>query len=97
MLKTTNHYRNSVLILILGFFLGACASSPVPKSPDPLPSWNDGPSKRGIVEFVSDVTHSDSEHYVKPAERIAVFDNDGTLWAERSVLCDYPRSNIKLQ
>ena len=85
MLKITNHYRNSALILILGSLLGACASSPVPESPDPLPSWNEGPSKRGIVEFVSDVTHPDSEHYVKPAERIAVFDNDGTLWAEKPI------------
>jgi phosphoglycolate phosphatase-like HAD superfamily hydrolase len=85
MLKMTNHYRNSVLILILGLVLGACASSPVPGSPDPLPSWNEGPSKRGIVEFVSVVTNPDSDLYFPPAERIAVFDNDGTLWAEKPV------------
>jgi phosphoserine phosphatase len=85
MLKTTNRWRHSVLILFLGSLLGACATSPIPESPDPLPSWNEGPSKRGIVEFVSDVTRLDSVHYVKPAERIAVFDNDGTLWAEKPV------------
>jgi phosphoglycolate phosphatase-like HAD superfamily hydrolase len=72
-------------MLILGFLLAACASSPATESPDPLPSWNEGPSKRGIVEFVSDVTDSGSENYVKPSERIAVFDNDGTLWAEKPV------------
>ena len=85
MLKLKNRHRNSVLILILGSLLGACASSPVTESPDPLPSWNKGPSKQGIVEFVRDVTDSDSEYYVAPAERIAVFDNDGTLWAEKPV------------
>jgi len=50
---------------------------------DPLPSWNDGPSKNAIVSFVKDVTSKRSDTYVPPAERIAVFDNDGTLWAEQ--------------
>ena len=50
---------------------------------DPLPSWNDGPTKRAIVEFVAQVSSPDSSNYVPPAERIAVFDNDGTLWAEQ--------------
>jgi len=71
--------------LILVAFLGACASRPAIEAPDPLPSWNEGPSKQGIVEFVSDVTDSSSAHYVKPTDRIAVFDNDGTLWAEKPV------------
>lgn len=50
---------------------------------EPLSSWNDGPSKRSIIDFVIDVTTPDSTNYVPPAERIAVFDNDGTLWAEQ--------------
>jgi phosphoglycolate phosphatase-like HAD superfamily hydrolase len=50
---------------------------------DPLPSWNDGPTKKAIVEFVSKVTHESSPEYVPSAERIATFDNDGTLWAEQ--------------
>ncbi|TYC63907.1 haloacid dehalogenase-like hydrolase [Marinobacter sp. BW6] len=50
---------------------------------EPLPSWNDGASKTAIVEFVKLVTEEDSPDYVPPAERIAVFDNDGTLWAEK--------------
>src|SRR6185436_7867198 len=49
----------------------------------PLPSWNDGAAKQGIVEFVKAVTAKGSKDYVAPAERIAVFDNDGTLWAEQ--------------
>jgi hypothetical protein len=47
-----------------------------------LPSWNDGPTKRAIVEFVGKVTRQGGPDFVPPAERIAVFDNDGTLWSE---------------
>jgi len=50
---------------------------------DPLPSWNDGPSKTAIVDFVSRVTEETSPDFVPVAERIAVFDNDGTLWCEQ--------------
>jgi phosphoglycolate phosphatase-like HAD superfamily hydrolase len=50
---------------------------------DPLPSWNAGPVKSSITEFVDRVTTPASAAYVAPAERIAVFDNDGTLWAEQ--------------
>lgn len=50
---------------------------------DPLPSWNDGPSKKAIMDFVVRVTTEGGADYVKPDERIAVFDNDGTLWTEQ--------------
>jgi phosphoserine phosphatase len=49
---------------------------------DPLPSWNEGPAKKSILEFVAAVTDKNSKDYVAPAERIATFDNDGTLWVE---------------
>lgn len=49
----------------------------------PLPSWRDGPSRQAIVAFVEAVTEQGSKDYVAPAERIAVFDNDGTLWSEQ--------------
>lgn len=52
---------------------------------DPLPSWNDSASKTAILEFVTGVTDPASPDYVPEAERIAVFDNDGTLWAEQPV------------
>ncbi|MFM0077992.1 HAD family hydrolase [Paraburkholderia sediminicola] len=48
-----------------------------------LPSWRDGPAKQTIQKFVADVTREGSPDYVRPAERIAVFDNDGTLWSEQ--------------
>ena len=50
---------------------------------DPLPAWNDGASKQAVVEFVEAVTTAGGARFVPPAERIAVFDNDGTLWAEQ--------------
>jgi phosphoserine phosphatase len=49
---------------------------------DPLPSWNDGPAKKAVLDFVAKVTKEGSPDFVPPAERIAVFDNDGTLWPE---------------
>src|SRR5207249_10032898 len=50
---------------------------------DPLPSWNEGAVKQSIVEFVAKVSKEGSPDFVPPAERIATFDNDGTLWCEQ--------------
>jgi phosphoglycolate phosphatase-like HAD superfamily hydrolase len=55
------------------------------RSVDPLPSWNEGAAMQSIVAFVSEVTLEGGARYVPPAERIAVFDNDGTLWSEQPV------------
>jgi len=52
---------------------------------DPLPSWNEGPAKQAIVAFVAKVTTEGGRDFVPVAERIAVFDNDGTLWCEQPV------------
>lgn len=49
---------------------------------DPLPSWNDGPAKQAILTFVKETTTQGSSKFVPPAERIATFDQDGTLWVE---------------
>ena len=85
----TYRYRGFVLTLFLGFLSVGCATRPGSETYDPLPSWNDGPSKQGIVEFVRDVTDANSAHYVEPSERIAVFDNDGTLWAEKPIYSQF--------
>lgn len=50
---------------------------------DPLPSWNAGPSKQTILDFISAVTEVGGPHFVPVHERVAVFDNDGTLWTEQ--------------
>jgi phosphoglycolate phosphatase-like HAD superfamily hydrolase len=63
-------------MLVLGMSQTATAA-------DPLPSWKDGRTKQAIVEFVKQVTVKGGPKFVPPGERIAVFDNDGTLWAEQ--------------
>ena len=65
-----------VLITTMAF----AAQSP---AKDPLPSWNDAAAKKAIVSFVEKTTAKDSADFVPTAERIAVFDNDGTLWSEQ--------------
>ena len=61
--------------------LAGCAN--VGGGSDPLPSWNDGANKQAILKFVADVTREGASTFVPPAERVAVFDNDGTLWVEQ--------------
>lgn len=65
------------------FLYSGC--NPAAAQTDPLPSWNDGAVKTAIVDFVDRVTEEGGEDFVPAAERIAVFDNDGTLWAEQPV------------
>jgi phosphoglycolate phosphatase-like HAD superfamily hydrolase len=61
----------------------ACAAASAAAQTGALPSWNDGPAKAAIRTFVADVTTEGAPGFVSPAERIAVFDNDGTLWSEQ--------------
>ena len=84
----------SLVVLALAVALAACSDRPsqtsaaadqagaVP-SAAVLPSWNEGETRRAIVDFVERVTDPASPDYVTPSERIAVFDNDGNLWAEQ--------------
>ena len=78
-----------ILIALLGAF--AVLSSPLfpvvavaeaPVATDTLPSWNDGPAKQAIVDFVKATTDPSSPNFVPPEARIANFDQDGTLWVE---------------
>jgi len=63
--------------------LAVTAASPSRAQTDPLPSWNDGPTKQAIVAFVKGATTEGGAAFVPADERIATFDNDGTLWAEQ--------------
>ena len=56
---------------------------------EPLASWNDGPAKQGIVTFVDAVTQKGGKDFVPESERIAVFDNDGTLWSEQPIYVQF--------
>ena len=75
--------------MVLAGLLAASAAA-LPLSPlaalaqdDPLPSWSDGPAKKAITEFVEAVTREGSPDFVPVPQRIATFDNDGTLWSEQ--------------
>ena len=68
----------TLLIVALCNWGSASAQAPT----DVLPSWNEGPSKQAIIKFVARVTRQGGPDFVPPAERIATFDNDGTLWVE---------------
>jgi hypothetical protein len=67
---------------MLSFFVIA-ASAIAAQAADPLPSWNDTAPKKAIVIFVEKVTDKGSSDFVPAPDPIAVFDNDGTLWAEQ--------------
>ena len=82
--KSAMSRRMSVLIaLAVGLVFGVQATA---QSADPLPSWNDGEVKRAIVHFVTSVTTKGSPNFVPSVQRIATFDNDGTLWSEKPVV-----------
>jgi hypothetical protein len=73
-------------ILMAAALIGALAfTTVVSQAADPLPSWNDGPAKQSIINFVEKITKPGSPDFVPVPERIATFDNDGTLWCEQPV------------
>jgi phosphoglycolate phosphatase-like HAD superfamily hydrolase len=76
----TFHFHR-VLLFIAALFLAV----QVHAETDPLPSWNDGPAKQAIVDFVKATTTQDSPQFVPSAERIATFDQDGTLWVSHPI------------
>src|SRR5690349_4366194 len=78
-----NGSRLASLIVLVGAVLVASAGAR--GQADPLPSWNDGPAKQAIVTFVAKVTAEGSPDFVKQDDRIATFDNDGTLWVEQPI------------
>ncbi|MGB5765259.1 MAG: hypothetical protein WBM38_00865, partial [Arenicellales bacterium] len=67
------------------FCLGLFAMSAVAAEASTLPSWKDSDTRQNIIEFVEEVTTESSPDFVPVAERIAVFDNDGTLWSEKPI------------
>lgn len=69
--------------LLLAAVTLAAAGAALAQPANPLPSWNDGGSRKKLVDFVKTVTDPGGKAFVPPAERIAVFDNDGTLWSEQ--------------
>ncbi len=68
----------SLLLIALALLI-----APAVRAADPLASWSEGKAKQGVLDFVVKVTTQGSPDFVPVADRIAVFDNDGTLWCER--------------
>jgi phosphoserine phosphatase len=77
----------SIVMLAVALGFGAAQSAGSQRNrtggADPLPSWNDGAAKRGIIDFVTRVTRAGGPDFAPVADRIATFDNDGTLWVEK--------------
>jgi hypothetical protein len=67
------------------FFVVVLVASQVYAQSDPLPSWNDGPAKKAIIEFIKKTTETGSSNFVRSEARIATFDQDGTTWVEQPV------------
>lgn len=79
-MKTIYAPWRALLLALIGVTASHLALA---KTSDPLPSWNDGPTKTAILQFMDEVTDEHSERYVPLDERVATFDNDGTLWSEK--------------
>ena len=76
-------YKQNLIAAVL--FCAVAFVSSIAWADDALPSWNDGPAKQAIVNFVQTTTDAGNTNFVPPAERIATFDQDGTLWVEHPV------------
>jgi phosphoglycolate phosphatase-like HAD superfamily hydrolase len=82
--------RRTVLAGFLAIGLvGSAAIKAQAATADPLPSWNEGPTKQSILDFVAAVTKEGGPDYVPQQERIATFDNDGTLWVEQPIYTQF--------
>ena len=73
----------SQTVLAAAILAAVAFATTIARAQDPLPSWNDGPAKQSIIAFVEKVTKPGSPDFVPVPERIATFDNDGTLWCEQ--------------
>jgi haloacid dehalogenase-like hydrolase len=78
-------HRREFTALLLGAAAGVSVAGTASAETDPLSSWNDGPAKDAILKFVRATTDSSNPDFVPPGERIATFDQDGTLWVEHPI------------
>jgi len=81
--KQTTKTKRTQCLLAAALVSALAFTATVARAADPLPSWNDTATKKSIITFVEKVTKKGSPDFVPVAERIATFDNDGTLWAEQ--------------
>ena len=92
-------YASFTLLFAL-LIVAGCSTNPIPSNSntgkpaataaaDPLPSWNDGATKKAIVDFVTATTEKSSPNFVSPEDRIATFDQDGTTWVEQPMYSQF--------
>ena len=85
------HINEAAFVLILMLMVSCTANTSEEKAAkarpvaefDPLPSWSDGVTKSAIIDYVNDITNEQGENFISIPDRIATFDNDGTLWSEQ--------------
>src|SRR5208283_2631492 len=77
--------RTNMCLFAIVIAVRVCFATGAQAQSDPLPSWNDSPAKQAIVSFVQATTDRASPQFVPAAERIATFDQDGTLWVEHPI------------
>ena len=77
--------RREFVAVLLGAAASVSAVGPADAQADPLPSWNEGPAKDAVLKFVRSTTDSTGPDFVPRGERIATFDQDGTLWVEHPI------------
>lgn len=87
--KAMKHFKNLAIVIFIGFMI-SCSPEGTENSgnqalnnEDPLPSWNEGSTKSAVLNYIEDITNKDGENYIEVSDRIAVFDNDGTVWSEQ--------------
>jgi len=81
--------RFKAYALVFLLVLSLCPAPALAQAADPLPSWNEGATKQSILDFVADVTREGAPSFAPPAERIATFDDDGTLWIEQPLYVQF--------
>lgn len=84
-MSTRKQVGHRTWLLFLAAALSGLLAAPAPaeQSNDPLPSWNDGPPKKAIIEFVQATADKSNPKFVPQEARIATFDQDGTTWVEQ--------------
>ena len=80
---TSTHTRKALVVALVYVLAFTAADA---RAADPLPSWNDGPTKQAILKFVAGAIDKSGPKFIAPEDRIATFDNDGTLWCEQPVV-----------
>ena len=86
---TPSTRRSALAVAVALFMAGPVAA----QAADPLPSWNPGPTRQAILTYVAKVTRPGPD-FVPVEERVAVFDNDGTLWLEQPTVISSPSRSI---